>query len=176
MTNKWGDWFVDNISSLEEKLGYILELRRVRELWLQGELYLLSNDEQCFDLNKTGIVPGGEVDIVGDSPKMIAELKVCGRGYHKKMLNGISLTEELSSRTEFTLENMKHHDDKEGSIFKDFCRLDAVDSSYERYMILVIPKLVEQDTLGTILETVKFPGKEFTRKLEYFDIRVFQLT
>ena len=175
MSTKWGEWFVDSISSLEERLGYILELRRVRELWLQGELYLLSSDEQCLDLNKTGIINGGEIDLIGESPNMIAELKICGRGYQSKMLTGVSITDEVLAKTEFTFEDMRHHHPKEGSIFKDFCRLKEADSSFEKYMILVIPKLGDRDTLGRLLETAHFPGKEYYRQLEHFDIRVFQL-
>lgn len=175
MPTNWGEWFVEKISSMEERLGYVLELRRVRELWLQGELYLLSTDEQCIDVNKRGIVSDGEVDFTGSSPSMIAELKICGRTYNKKMLNGFSLTDNLASKNLFSIADMLSHHKTEGSIFKDFHRLCAADSAYEKYMIIVIPKLGQQDQLGYLLETATFPGKEYSRKLKWFDIRVFHL-
>lgn len=177
MTKNWGDWFVEAIASLEDDLNYILELRRVRELWLQGELYLKSSDEQCLSLNERNILLG-EVDFVSkpnDAVKMVADLKIGGRGYEPKILNGSGLPESLTSKTEFTLDDMDVYKKSEGSIFKDFCRLRDIKLDCQKYMILVIPKLVEPDRLGELLESAKFPGKEYSRKLQWFDIRVFHL-
>ncbi|CAM3473965.1 hypothetical protein [Parendozoicomonas haliclonae] len=175
MSTSWGEWFLESISSLEKRLNYILEMKRVRELWLQGELYLLSSDEQNLDLNRRGIIPGGEVDLIGQHPRMIAELKICGSGYYPKTLCGFHISNELAAKDEFTFEDMRSHHSTEGSVFKDFCRLYDADDSYEKYMIIVIPKLCRRDTLGQILEQTIFPGLEFHRHHEYFDIRVFQL-
>ncbi|MBD3897192.1 hypothetical protein IEI94_15145 [Halomonas sp. ML-15] len=175
MPTEWGKWFVERISELEERLGYILELNQVRELWLQGELYLMSTDDQQLNLNVRDIIAGGSVDFVGESPKMIAELKVCGRGYYSKMLNGFSLTEDVASKKSFSFEDMACHSEAEGSIFKDFCRLFSANSAYEKYMIIVIPKIQGPDRLSEVLEAAKFPGVEVSRRLQWFDVRVFCL-
>lgn len=175
MHTNWSEWFVASIAGLENRLGFILELRRVRELWLQGELYLLSTDEQNFRVNEWNKALGGEFDFTGDSPKMIAELKICGRGYMSKVLNGYTLANELMKKSKFTFEDMERHHSSQGSIFKDYCRLRSIGTGYEKYMIMVIPKIGEPDQLGALIEKAEFPGVETSIHLEWFDVRVFKL-
>ncbi|WP_119395071.1 hypothetical protein [Salinibius halmophilus] len=53
---EWSDWFKKSLREIDrdgdgDQLSHILALSSVRELWIQGELYLRSNDVQGLTVN-----------------------------------------------------------------------------------------------------------------------------
>lgn len=147
----WGQWFLDKITLLKEKIEYILEVKTVRELWLQGELYLHTSDEQEMHLNYNAgeLVGSGHIDFYSNKIPLCAELKICGRGYQSKVIDGSIIKDsfphkKIDNRVVPDLDYIlnKYSEDKkskENSILMDVSRLLSIDDAYDKYMVLIIP-------------------------------------
>lgn len=154
--NSWIDYFFSFFKLNEQKITAILDASSCRELWIQGELFLYSDE---LVQPNSGDFHGQRVDLHGkiaNLPEMIAELKIVGyQGYSCSDIFGYGGSGYLRDWLNFNKRNYVHpaeHQEKKlaHSIYKDYRKLTSINSkktkkgiveSYtgEKYLILIIP-------------------------------------
>ena len=144
----WLNFFASTIEAVQEPLSIILTASGCREGWLQGELYRAGRQ---YDLRVNEHALGGRqtADLsCGETPDMLAEIKIVGADYFPKM---------------------------QGYIESDVARMRGVNTAgTQRFMILVIPRSDAKTKLGEYLHACSFSSQCFERDWPDFKLRIWQ--
>lgn len=159
ITHNWTDYLFTFFKANEEKIAKILNASSCRELWIQGELFLYS--DQSVKPN-SGDFHGLRVDLHGkiaDLPEMIAELKIIGyHGYASSDIFGYGGRNDLKKWLGDDNRQYVHPDEHMDtklihSLYKDYKKLQSIHSKKaktgnaepylgEKLLVLVIPNLL----------------------------------
>ncbi len=173
----WARFLGTAVEERKDQLATIFDAASVRELWLQGELYLAAKRASLPFLHmnlKIGGYPGF-ADLsywTGDDANadllMVGELKLIGtRGYFKKNFDGWSALyrgylDELGANGKVlvTPESLRERPPC-GGLLGDYNRLASFDRQVLKLLVLVLDTRGEKDELGQLLCAVDFlhPGR-----------------
>lgn len=158
MTATWLESFKQFFSSHARLIDEIFDASGCREGWLQGEMYRYFKTRRPIDVNTFAYPLGGKADISASAPTaMVAEVKLLGGDYQRKVLTGGALGPLLAMRGTIR----RHHRAKLAlgsfGLIPDYKRLTSVRSK-ERILILVVDKHSHGD-LSELLRKIHFHGE-----------------